>query len=221
MYWTNFRIHEYLSKVSIQPLVSYSAYKNVDADIQLKAIQNDDFLIKVFDKKVILKPYIPTRLYIEQVLASLSVAHILSINLEDALIQINNFFPKENRIPRINIKGKKVYLDADVTHSARLLEMADNFSLNKYLVLHHIDFNLENPKYLKDDFSLCFSKFDIVIINDNQSNREALSQIPLTPNVLWKAEDRLLDNVNENSFIVYHYSMYFKKYSSVEILSNR
>ncbi|MBK8296865.1 MAG: hypothetical protein IPK91_06220 [Saprospiraceae bacterium] len=211
---------DYLLTINYNVAITYSANVNINADIMLISSQYNKVLVSVFDRIIELTLYIPTRLFIEQSLVALAVCQLMKIDLKMAVEKISNFSPKENRIRKIIIVNKPVYLDADVTHSARLLEMSDNYSNNSYLIIHHVDFNLENPQYLCEDFYRCFKRFTKVIINDKEWNRKKLSAITMPENVIWKKKEKMLEHIEDNSFIVYHYSMFFKKNHSIEEIQN-
>lgn len=117
-------------------------------------------------------PYLLTELSIYQVLATTALGLQAGIAPENIRLAVNNFTPKEHRLISYNNHGNKIIFDGDITFSARLKELANNYYDYSTLIVsnlysHNGNDTPENIAIQKRELAEVFAGFDKVLVADN------------------------------------------------------
>ncbi len=184
-----------LFNTSLEKLISFNS--NI-------SYKNDGFMIE--DNFV--KPYLLTYLSLLQYALAYKVGKYLGVPIKEIVDALNKYVPVENRVGKVNIFGKQVFFDGDVTTYERLKQLSKNKYKKKILVIRKFG-SAENTDRF-DKVPELFSKFDnVYLFNDI----EYLNILKGYANV------KIVNNhdfmKNYKGIIFYHYSGYFRDYEKV------
>lgn len=156
-------------------------------------------------------PYVRTKLFYYQSLASALVASSLGVPAEIVSETLNQFKPAENRIGWTTLQGKTFLFDGDVTHAGRMSALADNQYSTSILLIAEFDFGEENVSLQAEDLSGVFDQFSAVRVLDSQVNQEVLSRYRIR-NCSLVSKEQFLHGVSSFEFKVIHFGTYFRRH---------
>lgn len=181
--------------------------------------------IRIFNESEnhIIKPYIYSKLSVEQALISLSVALNVGIDIEDAVESINNYRPVEKRLNKEQILGKDMFFDADITSIDRMNKVAENYYKNTSLILRKINIG-EKDGIDEEKLVEIFAEFNkVYVYEDSELSNELLESIAeeVYENIkLVDTEDLLLEELENNdkkpTTYFYHYGGYYRKFKEFD-----
>ncbi len=156
-----------------------------------------------------IKPYLLTDLSLLQYALAYKVGKYLGVNKKNIVEALNSYVPVENRINKVNIFGKQVFFDGDVTTYERLKQLSKNKYKKKILVIRKFG-SAENTDRFEKVPEL-FPNFDKVYLFDDIEYLKILKDYK---NVVVVKNHNFMNNYK--GIIFYHYSGYFRDYDKVE-----
>lgn len=155
-----------------------------------------------------IKPYLLTDLSLLQYALAYKVGKYLGVNKDDIVEALNSYVPVENRINKVNIFGKEVFFDGDVTTYERLKQLSKNKYKKKILVIRKFG-SAENTDRFEQVPEL-FNNFDKVYLFDDIEYLRILKDYE---NVVVVNNHNFIHKYK--GIIFYHYSGYFRDYDKV------
>ncbi|MCT4611742.1 MAG: Mur ligase family protein [Clostridia bacterium] len=173
------------------------------------------------EEEHLIKPYIYTKLFVEQALTSLTIALNLNINIDEAVESINNYKPVEKRINQEQILGKNMFFDADITTLDRLNKVAENYYNDTTMIVRKINIG-EKKEIDEDKLMEIFNKFGkVYVYQDADVSKDFLENLSGVDNIsIVKTEEglseELADNDDEDRAYFYHYGGYYRKFETLD-----
>lgn len=204
---------------SVLPRIDYnfgiSGEKSISTDLSSKEI----IKLKYKNDEIEVIPYIKTKLFLYQLMVSVLIGKILGIDRDSMIESLNKFKPEENRINWQEFFGSKVIFDGDITYAGRLDELGNNYYDESRLIIHCLDFGIEDIHKQRDSFLQMMNRFKTVSILADENNLKLLSQYNLNMgNIEVVSETGIIELLKSECFIVYHYGGFFRKYRDTSVI---